>query len=65
MHPASDTARTLDIMRQGFAKRQATRPTSRVRVIRAALAGKSGYQSPWALAQLREELASLIGKAQP
>lgn len=61
-HPASDHARNLDIMRQGCMKRMLDKSGSlkaRILTIKNALSGKSGYQSPWAIALLKEELASL------
>jgi len=57
-----DTLRHTDIMKQGFAKRLPKAKTgarARIAEIVAVLEGKCGYQSEWAIAGLKEELAVL------
>ena len=58
-----DEMRNRDIYKQGFAKRSPARSVTprqrRIAEIKAALAGKRGYQSEWALGLLREELDTL------
>jgi hypothetical protein len=50
-------------MRQGFAKRPPAEKGSAIaraiKTLETALAGKSGYQSPWAIAEMTRELAAL------
>lgn len=54
---------TSDIMLQGCMKRQApekgTAVSRRIKAIKAAMAGKSGYQSQWSMDLLRDELKAL------
>lgn len=57
--------RTSDIMKQGCMKRppppKGTVVSRRIREVKAALAGKRGYQSPWAIVLLQHELRVLTG----
>lgn len=66
MNAVSNHARTLDIMRQGFAKRAIRKVIdprkARLREIDDALAGRRGYQSEWALNLLREERDALTSR---
>lgn len=55
--------RTADIMKQGCMKRppaeKGTVTSRRIKAIKAALAGKSGFQSEWATGLMRQELTDL------
>ena len=56
---------TSDIMKQGCMKRRnpekGTAVSRRIKAVKAALTGKSGYQSEWAINLLKGELVSLRG----
>jgi hypothetical protein len=58
--------RTSDIMKQGCMKRlpapKGTAVSRRIKTLKTALAGKSGYQSPWAVDLMRQELVELTRK---
>lgn len=66
---ATDVSRDANMSLQGWYKQMTPKApngnqtTRRIKEIKAALSGKSGFQSDWARNLLTEELASLKGVA--